>query len=94
MALSSFSNPVDPNPKGLATHGFVGEGNAIDNFGILTFGFIWQITSIWCDADAQITTSWTDVDFAGTTTWTDVDFAGTTTWTAVDVPPDETFLKV
>lgn len=84
--MSPFSQPLRLNPKGLETEGFEGSGDAVDRFGLLTNGFVWQMTSLWTGATKIISTSWVSQSFGGTTTWVSKTPSITTTWVHQDKP--------
>jgi len=57
-----FNTQLRVNGKALETFGYEGGGNAVDRFGLLTDGLVWQVTSLWTGLTASITTIWIPQD--------------------------------
>lgn len=82
----SYYTKLGLNREALETEGFSGS-QTMDRFGLLTFGLVWQLASIWTNVDLAVTTTWTNLDFSGTTSWANIDAVVTTTWVDIDLPP-------
>lgn len=52
------------------TFGFLGTGEAVSPWGLLSFGFLWPCDAIWSPGSFDITTSWNAASTTLTTNWT------------------------
>lgn len=61
---------------------------AINGFGLLTRGFLWQLYDIFIDVDraANLSTSWSNTESILTTTWANTETSLTTNWTDIVTP--------
>lgn len=65
--------------EALETFGFEAYG-AIDGFGLMSFGMLWQCGDIWTASDSTLTTSWSASETVITTIWSNTDASITTIW--------------
>lgn len=61
----------------------LGVRDAVNGYGLDSWGLIWQGPDIWLDTTAAypLTTSWSNTETSITTTWTNTESVITTTWT-------------
>lgn len=74
--------PIFPYGEALTTFGLMNR-HAIDGFGVVTRGLLWEMYQIWIDTTfyAPITTTWANTETLLTTVWTAVGSSLTTAWT-------------
>lgn len=82
VTSNNATDPVAVYGLALVTRG-LSVGGAVDGFGLLTFGFLWQQFKIWFDRTfyESLSTSWSQTQTAITTSWTDTNAVITTSWT-------------
>jgi hypothetical protein len=80
-------NDVSVYGEALLTHGLVVR-QAVNGYGLLTRGFLWQLYDIFIDVDdaQNLSTSWSNTETALTTTWANSETSLTTTWTDILTP--------
>ncbi len=82
VTSQNATDPVAVYGLALLTGG-LSVGGAIDGFGAITRGFLWQLYKIWFDPQfySPLTTTWADSNAAITTSWANSNTVITTTWT-------------
>lgn len=77
------AEPVFPYGMPLVSDGLVNI-DAVDGFGLLTRGFLWELYQIWFDIEFYdgLSTSWGSSEAQVTTNWASSEANITTMWTA------------